>query len=189
MRSVNPASLALLQASRASLDLDRAYSGSKPNLDEGDRLPGPVLPEYAPNEGHLPPSLRGRNQDFAFHFTEPELAAEIVRTGVHRGTGSAAGPSRLYMTHLGPHNAPAEVIWQAIFLGRIAKSPCLWGALIYRIQPHPNGLSLIPDPSLAPGIAFYYPTHRSGLAYVPDYLLAWGCASRPDGTAWHWTEP
>ena len=150
----------------------------------------PSLPSYVPGIGHLPPSLRHINpEEFAFHFTEPELAAEIVRTGVHHGTLVAPGRWGFHVSLLGPHNASAEDIWNAIFLGRPAKAPCLWGAMIYRVQPHPNGLALLPDPTLAPDIAFYTLVHRSGMAYVPDYLLAWGCASRPDGSAWHWTEP
>jgi hypothetical protein len=129
--------------------------------------------------------------DFAFHFTEPERAEEIVRSGHQKASRHPSGRSVLYLTGLGPHAQSARELLDTIFATNGLKGRCLWGALIYRVTPgDPNGLAVYRDPR-TPEWALLYECARSGFAYVYDYLLGWGTAApeQAETQTWMWCCP
>ena len=151
-----------------------------------------VLPLYLPGSQQLPPSLRSLHPgEFALHFTEPELAEQIVATNRHRPSVIGTGQYGIFVARLGPHTDDAPSLLAKLFVGNVARIPRLWSAIAYRTWPAaPTGLPVVPDLSLPSVPAFYHPTHRAGIDTVADYLLAWGVAAPyASGAQWLWAEP
>jgi hypothetical protein len=136
--------------------------------------------------------LRSRHPgEFALHFTEPELAEQIVATNSHRPSIVGTSQYGIFVARLGPHPDDALSLLAKLFVGNVAKAPRLWSAIVYRTAPTARtGLHVVPDLTLASVPAFYHPTHRSGIDTVADYLLAWGVAAPyASGAQWLWAEP
>jgi hypothetical protein len=146
-----------------------------------------VIPDFRPGPDQLPPALGVGDLNFAFHFTEPELAWQIIARGHHPATQIAGKGWGIYLSTWGPHNSTGVELLERLFAGNANKIPNLWGTLVYRIQPDKQGLPVIPDPTLGDG-AFFTPVSRSGFAYVYDYVLAIGVASFRKGSQWMWYE-